>query len=105
MVPIRRFELLTYALRMPKNTVISISSNKLQQYNQTDKLITTASNNRQYCTFLTATAPKLRHFQFTLLNCFKFDKALAFPSGVRGPVLIPPWFLHLPLASAFALHG
>lgn len=24
---------------------------------------------------------------------------------VLGPVLRPPWFLHLPLVSAFALHG
>jgi hypothetical protein len=39
------------------------------------------------------------------LNCFRLANDLAFPSGVFGPVLIPPWFLHLPLANAFALHG
>jgi hypothetical protein len=39
------------------------------------------------------------------LNCFRLANDLAFPSGVFGPVLIPPWFLHLPLASACALQG
>jgi hypothetical protein len=27
------------------------------------------------------------------------------PSNVFGPVLIPPWFLHLPLGSALAWQG
>jgi hypothetical protein len=27
------------------------------------------------------------------------------PSAVRGPVLMPPWFLHLPLVSALAWQG
>jgi hypothetical protein len=27
------------------------------------------------------------------------------PSAVRGPVLMPPWFLHLPFARAFAWQG
>jgi len=32
--------------------------------------------------------------------------AIAFlPSAVLGPVLMPPWFLHLPLASALAWQG
>jgi hypothetical protein len=37
--------------------------------------------------------------------CFKFAIALAFPSGVLGPVLFPPWFLQRPLANAFAIQG
>ena len=28
---------------------------------------------------------------------------LALPSGVRGPVLMPPWLGHLPLGRAFLM--
>lgn len=47
----------------------------------------------------------------TFLRCpnairWRVASAIAWrPSAVFGPVLMPPWFLHRPLASAFAWHG
>lgn len=37
---------------------------------------------------------------------WRVDSAMAWrPSGVLGPVLMPPWFLHRPLVKALAWQG
>jgi len=38
-------------------------------------------------------------------NCLRFSKERRMPSDVRGPVLMPPWYLHFPFLSAKHLHG
>ena len=51
-----------------------------------------------FCACVTLCVTYLSKLRF----CFRLANALAIPSGVLGPVLIPPWFLHLPLGSLLA---